>query len=339
MTKRVLSGSRPTGCIHLGNYLGAIKNWVSLQNTEDFTKTNLLYCIVDMHALSEFTSPSELKESIYTLAAAYMACGIDPEKAHIFVQSSVRGHTDLAWILGCLTPLGWLNRMTQYKDKTDHNKEAQKLGLYAYPVLMAADVLLYHVTHVPVGEDQKQHLELARDLATVFNNIYRVEHFCLPEPVILKEGCRVMSLRDGRSKMSKSDPSDFSRIHLMDREDDIVSKIKKAKTDAGDIPADPYELKNRPDVENLLEIWAVLQGKTLKDACQHFSGKGFATLKKELADVLVHAIRPIGQEMESLLSNRDFLDKVLKEGADHASHIAHDNLKAIYDIVGFHPII
>lgn len=331
--QRVLSGVRPTGHIHLGNYLGAIRNWVSMaKNTKE-----QLFCIVDQHALTTVDDSKNLAENTRTIAAAYIACGIDPNKSAIFAQSHVPAHTELSWYLNCFAPLGWLNRMTQFKDKAGKNKEKANLGLYAYPVLMAADILIYKATHVPVGDDQKQHVELARDLAGVFNNHANREVFPLPEPIIPKETARIMSLRDGLSKMSKSDLSDYSRIHLLDNPDTIALKIRKAKTDSDPLPGTVEGLVNRPEACNLLGIYAALSNKTIESACLEFEGKTFSSIKQTLADVLISYLSPIREKMQHLLQNQSELDKILYKGAEIANTLAERNLKETREVLGLIP--
>ena len=279
---RIFSGVQPSGNLHIGNYLGAIKNWVSLQKSFE-----CIFCIVDLHALTVKQNPKELPKNTLEVTAAYIASGIDPEKTLIFNQSAVSVHAELTWILSCITPLGWLNRMTQFKEKAGKKKESAVLGLYSYPVLMAADVLAYKATHVPVGEDQKQHLELARDIAGSFNRIYNTNFFPLPEPQIFGEATRVMSLRDGMKKMSKSDESDFSRINMTDTKDLIVKKIQKAKTDTGVLPSKKEDLKNRPEVENLLGIYAAFNDKKLNLVMEEMAGKNFVEFKKLLTETVL----------------------------------------------------
>jgi tryptophanyl-tRNA synthetase len=327
---RILSGIQPTGNLHLGNYLGALRNWVKLQDTHEN-----LFCIVDLHALTTLPDPAHMRQWTREAAAAYLAAGINPEKASIFPQSAVAAHSELAWIFNCLTPLGWLNRMTQFKEKAGKHREEANLGLYAYPVLMAADILIYKATHVPVGEDQKQHLELARDIAGAFNHRYGKEYFELPEPFILKTAARVMSLRDGTAKMSKSDPSDYSRIHFLDDTDTIILKIRKAKTDSDPIMGTPDLMENRPEALNLLGIYAALSDKTLEEMCQRFAGASFATFKKDLADQIIAVMNPIRQEMLRYLQDPATLDKILKKGAETAQDLAIQHLKEIKEIVGF----
>ncbi len=333
--KRIFSGIQPTGNLHLGNYLGAIQNWVKLQNDYE-----CLFCIVDLHAITVPQDPAALRQSIRQTAAAYIASGIDPKKSIIFQQSAVSGHSELGWLLMCLTPLGWLNRMTQFKEKAGKDKEKACLGLYAYPVLMAADILLYHATHVPVGEDQKQHLELCRDIAGAFNRQYNplyplsnTECFKLPEPLILGEATRVMSLRDGTKKMSKSDPSDYSRIHLSDSDDIIRAKIQKAKSDM--LNGVTYDVAERPEASNLLTIMAAIQGKSRKDIENQYVNSNFSSFKKDLADALIAHIAPIRNEMERLLKDTTYLDNLLAANAQKADVIAKKNLKQIQKLTGF----
>ncbi len=331
--QRILSGVRPTGHIHLGNYLGAIRNWaqMSLETKEQ------LFCIVDQHALTTVVDSENLKENTRTIAAAYIACGIDPKKSAIFAQSHVSAHTELSWYLSCFAPLGWLNRMTQFKDKAGKNKENANLGLYAYPVLMAADILIYKATHVPVGEDQKQHVELARDLAGSFNSYYKKEIFPLPEPIISKETARIMSLRDGTKKMSKSDVSDYSRIHLLDDADTITLKIRKAKTDSDPIPSSKEGLQNRPEAENLMGIYSALSAENIDALCSEYSGQPFSSFKNALTEILIESLRPIREKMQHLLQYPDELDKVLYDGADIANLLAEKHIKEIREVLGMIP--
>jgi tryptophanyl-tRNA synthetase len=326
---RIFSGVQPTGNLHLGNYLGAIRNWVQLQRDFD-----CIFCIVDLHALTQPQDPKELKAQTREVTAAYIASGIDPERCIIFNQSTVPGHAELAWLLGCITPLGWLNRMTQFKEKAGKHREEAGLGLYAYPVLMAADILLYKATHVPVGEDQKQHLELSRDIAGAFNRRYGVDFFPLPEPQIFGEGTRVMSLRDGTKKMSKSDSSDYSRINLNDAPDAIALKIKKAKTDPAPLPASEKEAEARPEADNLLGIYAALADIEKKAAVARFAGKQFSAFKEELARVASEVLGKIGDEMRRLLGDPGYIDGVLKRGSERANAIASPVLRQVFDIMG-----
>ncbi|MGH6984487.1 MAG: tryptophan--tRNA ligase [Stellaceae bacterium] len=327
--KRIFSGVQPTGNLHLGNYLGAIRNWVQLQ--KDF---DCIFCIVDLHALTLPQDPKELRAQTREVTAAYIAAGIDPERCVIFNQSTVPGHAELAWLLGCLTPLGWLNRMTQFKEKAGKHREEAGLGLYSYPVLMAADILLYKATHVPVGEDQKQHLELARDIAGAFNRRYGVEFFPLPEPQIFGAGTRVMSLRDGTKKMSKSDTSDYSRLNMTDTADAIALKIKKAKTDPQPLPATEKEAEVRPEADNLLGIYAALAGLDRPAAIARFAGKNFSAFKGELAGLAGDVLGKIGAEMKRLMADPGYIDGVLHRGAERANAIAAPILRDVFDIMG-----
>lgn len=327
---RILSGIQPTNQLHIGNYLGAIKQWVEGQE-----KQENLFCIVDLHALTAVIDPAQFRKSILSTAATYLACGIDPVKSTVFIQSHVPAHSELAWILNCMTPLGWLNRMTQFKDKAGKHKERANLGLYAYPVLQAADILIYQATHVPVGEDQKQHIELARDIAGAFNSRFNTTFLTLPEPQISdKPEARIMSLRDGTSKMSKSDPSDYSRIHLTDDADTIALKIRKAKTDADPIGPSPAAMENRPEATNLLAIYASFAEQSLETVCQRYEGASFSDVKKDLTDLLVDKITPIGSEIKRYLDDLETLKSILAEGAKKATAIAQPNLKQIHDISG-----
>ena len=326
---RIFSGVQPSGNLHIGNYLGAIKNWVSLQK-----EFECIFCIVDLHALTIKQDPKELENNTLEVTATYIASGINPEKTLIFNQSSVPAHTELTWLLSCITPLGWLNRMTQFKEKAGKKKESAILGLYSYPVLMAADVLAYKATHVPVGEDQKQHLELVRDIAGAFNRIYNTDFFPLPEPQIFGEATRVMSLRNGSQKMSKSDASDFSRINMTDNKDLIVKKIQKAKTDTGILPSKKEDLKNRPEVENLLGIYASLCDKKLNLVIEEMAGKNFEQFKKLLTEIVLEKVEPISKKINELLDNVDYLKRILKTGKEKAHQIAFNHLKEIKKIVG-----
>jgi tryptophanyl-tRNA synthetase len=326
---RIFSGIQPTGGLHIGNYLGAIRNWVKLQDLHES-----FFCIVDLHALTTLPDPKQLRMDIRGIAAAYIASGIDPERSYIFPQSSVPAHCELAWILACLTPLGWLNRMTQFKEKAGKHREQANLGLYAYPVLQAADILIYKTTHVPVGEDQKQHLELARDIAGAFNRQYGIEYFELPESLILKSAARIMSLRDGTSKMSKSDPSDYSRIHFVDDPDTISLKIRKAKTDPDPIAGNPEAMTNRPEALNLLGIYAALSDQSLEDVCLEFEGSPFSLFKQKLTDQIIMVMEPIRQRMLSLLEDRAYLDDILKKGATKARNLASQHLSEVQEMVG-----
>lgn len=325
----VFSGAQPTGNMHLGNYLGALKNWVKLQ--ADY---NCIYCVVDLHAITVFQDPKTLRAKTREAAAAFIACGIDPEHSILFNQSAVPGHAELAWIFNCVARLGWLNRMTQFKDKAGKHKERASVGLYVYPNLMAADILLYKASKVPVGQDQKQHLELTRDIAQKFNSDYGVDFFPVVEPVILEEGARVMSLRDGSAKMSKSDPSEFSRINLTDDADTIAAKIRKARTDAEPLPATLEGLEGRPEALNLVTIFGALAERPRKDICAEFEGQGFAEFKKALIDLAVEKLSPITGEMARLSKDPKFVDDLLADGAEKASAIAGPILKDIKKIIG-----
>ncbi len=327
---RILSGMQPTNQLHLGNYLGALKNWVALQHAAE-----TLFCVVDLHAITVPQDPAVLRNATREIAAAYIAAGIDTARSAIFVQSHVSAHAELGWILGCFTPLGWLNRMTQFKEKAGKDRDGAVLGLYGYPVLMAADILTYKATHVPVGEDQKQHLELARDIAGAFNRRYGVDFFPLPEPQILGEATRVMSLRDGAKKMSKSDPSDQSRINLIDSPDAIAQKIRRAKTDPDVLPSSVDELNARPEADNLLTIYAALTDVPKAAAVTRFAGAQFSVLKNELADAAIAALGPIAGRMNALMSDPDSLDAILRDGAEKARAIAMPVLAEAKEIVGF----
>ena len=324
---RVFSGVQPTGNLHLGNYLGAIKNWVVMQRDYD-----CIYCIVDLHALTGPQAPAALADNTREVTAGLIAAGLDPETCIIFNQSRVAAHAELAWILNCFTPLGWLNRMTQFKEKAGKKRDAALLGLYAYPVLMAADILIYHATHVPVGEDQKQHLELCRDTAGAFNRAYEVDFFPLPEPLILGAATRVMSLRDGRSKMSKSDSSEYSRINLTDDADTLALKIKRARTDSE--PGLDYDPERRPEASNLLSIYAALAGQPLDVVAADHAGMGFAAFKGKLADLAIETLGPIAARMRALLADSAYIDGVLSDGAERARRIADVKLAEARDIMG-----
>ncbi len=326
---RIFSGIQPTGNLHLGNYLGAIRNWVQLQHDYD-----CIFCIVDLHALTQPQDPDELRAATREVTAAYIAAGIDPERCIIFNQSMVSAHAELAWLLGCLTPLGWLNRMTQFKEKAPKQREMAGLGLYGYPVLMAADILLYKATHVPVGEDQKQHVELARDIAGAFNRRYERDFFPLPEPQIFGEATRVMSLRDGTKKMSKSDTSDYSRINMTDDAELIALKIRRAKTDPEPLPASIAALDARPEADNLVVIYAVLAGISREAALARFAGQNFSTFKEALSALSVEVLGRIGGEMRRLLADPGHIDAVLRRGAERAAAIAMPVLREVQDITG-----
>ncbi|MDG7055737.1 MAG: tryptophan--tRNA ligase [Wolbachia endosymbiont of Menacanthus eurysternus] len=330
MRNIVFSGIQPSGTLHLGNYLGAIKQWVDLQD-----KYKSLFCIVDLHAITANKLPaSELKSNIIKTAAAYIACGIDPEKSIIFSQSTVSGHAELGWLLGCYTPVGWLSRMTQFKDKAGSDKQKASLGLYSYPVLMAADILLYQAKYVPVGNDQKQHLELTRDVALTFNNHYKLDHFVVPEILVLDHASRIMSLRDGTSKMSKSDPSEYSRISLDDTDDLIVKKIGKAKTDSM-LGFDFATLKCRPEISNLINIYSALSSFDVDKVCEEMNKHDMKHFKKELADLIISVVSPIREKMRDLLKNQFYLHEILKKGTEKAAEIANHNIKEIKDVIGF----
>ena len=333
MGKKIFSGVQPTGNLHLGNYLGAIKNFVNLQNDPN---NFCIYCVVDLHAITVKQNPNELKKNIRETAAAFIASGLDYKKSIIFNQSLVSAHAEGSWILSCVARMGWLNRMTQFKEKAGKDKEKASVGLYIYPILMAADILLYDATHVPVGEDQKQHLELSRDIANKFNLDFNSPDFLVPpEPLIQKKFARIMSLKDGRKKMSKSDPSELSRINLNDSSDQILNKIKKAKTDAEPLPDDESKLANRPEAENLLGIYSSLCDQTLSKTINEFAGKNFSYFKEKLANLVVDKISPISSEINKLLKDENFIDKVLSDGAGKASQIASEKIKNIKKIIGF----
>jgi tryptophanyl-tRNA synthetase len=336
---RVLSGMQATGNLHLGNYLGALMRWVDMQNTHE-----CLYCIVDMHAITTWQDPNELKDSIRSVTAAYVAAGLDPRRSILFNQSQVPEHAELAWVFNCVARLGWLNRMTQFKEKAGKDRENASVGLYDYPILMAADILVYHATHVPVGEDQKQHLELTRDIAQKFNNDYANSirsagfegaYFPLPEPVIEGPATRVMSLRDGTKKMSKSDPSDLSRINMIDDADTIAKKIQKAKTDPEPLPSEEAGLASRPEADNLVGIYAALASVTKAKVLQEYGGAQFSTFKRALAELAVARIGPVNAEMTRLLADPTAIDRILGDGARRARAIAAPIMNHVKDIVGF----
>ena len=332
MTKKIFSGVQPTGNLHLGNYIGAIKNFVELQEQ----KNDCIFCVVDLHAITVKQDPVTLKDNIRETTAAFLASGINPDKSIIFNQSLVPAHSEGSWILGCVARMGWLNRMTQFKEKAGKDKEKASVGLYIYPVLMAADILLYDATHVPVGEDQKQHLELSRDIAQKFNLDFKAENFLkVPEPLIQKSFSRIMSLKDGTKKMSKSDPSDLSRINMTDSEDQIINKIKKAKTDNDPIPENDAGLSKRPEVENLLGIYSSLSNQSLYKTLSEFSGKNFSDFKKNLADKLVEKISPISKEIRKIQKDKSFIDNVLHNGAQKAEKIAKSKVDEMKKIIGF----
>jgi len=327
---RIFSGAQPTGNMHLGNYLGAIRNWASLQD-----RFECIYCVVDMHAITVFQDPTVLKGHIREAAATYLAAGIDPQKSILFNQSQVPGHAELAWIFNCVSRLGWLNRMTQFKDKAGKNRENASVGLYIYPNLMAADILLYKATHVPVGEDQKQHLELTRDIAQKFNNDFGTDFFPEVEPLILGEATRVMSLRDGSKKMSKSEISDMSRINMTDDAELIAKKIKKAKTDPDPLPETAKGLEGRPEAMNLVTIYAALSGLGKDDICAKYAGQNFAPFKADLTEIAVGKLAPITGEFNRLMQDTSYVDSVLRDGAEKARALSAPILEEVKDIVGF----
>jgi|TARA_B100001059_G_scaffold25522_1_gene20493 tryptophanyl-tRNA synthetase len=328
-TQRVLSGVQPTGGLHIGNYLGAIKNFVPLQ--KDYES---LFCVVDLHAITVWQDPKELITKKREVAAAFIASGIDPKKSLIFNQSDVPEHTQLSWVLNCVARMGWLNRMTQFKDKAGKNKENVSVGLYTYPILMASDILIYKATHVPVGEDQKQHLELARDIVLKFNNDFEKELFPMPEPIIMEKAARIMSLRDGSKKMSKSDISEYSRIMLTDSNDEIEKKIKKAKTDAKPIPDSLKELELMLEAKNLITIYAAFENISFDLIHKRYGGKNFSELKKDLIGTVIDKIEPIREEMIKLTDDQKYLDSILESGSIKARNIAKEVLNEVYDVTG-----
>jgi tryptophanyl-tRNA synthetase len=328
-TQRVLSGVQPTGGLHIGNYLGAIKNFVPLQ--KDYES---LFCVVDLHAITVWQDPKELITKKREVAAAFIASGIDPKKSLIFNQSDVPEHTQLSWVLNCVARMGWLNRMTQFKDKAGKNKENVSVGLYTYPILMASDILIYKATHVPVGEDQKQHLELARDIVLKFNNDFEKELFPMPEPIIMEKAARIMSLRDGSKKMSKSDISEYSRIMLTDSNDEIEKKIKKAKTDAKPIPDSLKELELMLEAKNLITIYAAFENISFNLIHKRYGGKNFSELKKDLIDTVIDKIEPIREEMIKLTDDQKYLDSILESGSTKARNIAKEVLNEVYEVTG-----
>ena len=333
MGKKIFSGVQPTGNLHLGNYLGAIKNFVELNNDKH---NHCIFCVVDLHAITTKQDPKELRNNIRETLASFLASGINPKRSIIFNQSRVSAHSEAAWILSCTARTGWLSRMTQFKEKAGKDKEKASVGLYSYPVLMAADILLYDSTHVPVGDDQKQHLELCRDIAQRFNSDFEVDDFFkVPEPIIQKEFSRIMSLKDGTKKMSKSELSDLSRINLTDDADQIINKIKKAKTDSFPMPSSKEELKDRPEAKNLMGIYSNLINSTLEKTIIDFSGKNFSEFKNSLSQVLVEKIVPISEEIKKLLTEKNYLDKILQDGHEKANKIASEKVKKIHEIVGF----
>ena len=338
---RVFSGVQPTGNLHLGNYLGAIKNFVSLQNDHE-----CIYCVVDMHAITVKQDPKVLKNNILEVAASFIAAGINPEKSIIFAQSQVSAHAELAWIFNCVARLGWLNRMTQFKEKAGKNRENASAGLYTYPVLMAADILAYHATHVPVGDDQRQHLELARDIAQKFNNDFDLDYFPITEPVIMGAATRVMSLRDGKKKMSKSDISDYSRLNLTDNIDGISNKIRKAKTDPLPLPDanslneegnfKEETINSRAEAVNLLNIYSALSNEDIIKVVEKFEGRQFSDFKKELNEIAVETLAPITKEMRKLLEDKTYLESIIKNGGNRANILAQPIITKVKDIIGFY---
>ncbi len=337
--ERVFSGMQPTGSLHLGNYLGAMLQWIELQKTHE-----CIYCVVDLHAITVWQDPVELSRAIRQVTATYISAGLDPKRSIVFNQSQVSAHAELGWIFNCVARLGWLNRMTQFKEKAGKDRENASVGLYDYPVLMAADILLYRATHVPVGEDQKQHLELARDIAQKFNNDFRESivrvgredgiFFPQPDPVITGPATRVMSLRDGTKKMSKSDPSDLSRINLTDDADTIARKIQKAKTDPEPLPSEPEGLKARPEADNLVGIYAALAGSSVPDVLAEYGGAQFSTFKKALAERAVERLSPIADETRRMMQQPDEIDRILADGATRARAIADPIMAEVKDVIG-----
>ena len=331
-SKLVFSGVQPTGNLHLGNYLGAVKRFVELQDANAMC----IYCLVDLHAITNWQDPKELRQNTIEVTAAFLACGLRQETSIIFNQSQVTTHTELAWIFNCVARIGWLNRMTQFKEKAGKNRENASLGLYCYPTLMAADILAYHATHVPVGEDQKQHLELTRDIATKFNNDFNTpDFFPIPEPIIEGTATRIMSLRDGTKKMSKSEASDMSRINLTDDSDSIRKKIQKAKTDPFELPSAKEELVNRPEAENLLGIYATLANQSIEKTLEQFSGSDFKKLKDALSDILISELEPINKEIKKLLDEEAYIIQILRKGSERADNISRPILEKTREIVGF----
>ncbi len=330
--KKIFSGVQPTGNLHLGNYIGAIKNFVDLQNNNN----DCIFCVVDLHAVTVKQDPKVLKQNIRQTAATFLACGINPKKSIIFNQSAVSAHSELSWLLSCVARMGWLNRMTQFKEKAGKDKEKASVGLYIYPILMAADILLYDATHVPVGEDQKQHLELARDISKKFNVDFEAPNFFkIPEPLIQKSFARIMSLKDGTKKMSKSDPSDLSRINLTDTESDIINKIRKAKTDTNPFPANISDLNSRPEIENLLGIYASLNGNKIEDLLVEFKDQNFNFFKEQLSKLIVGKISPISKQIKKLMQNTSYIDQVLRDGSEKANELSSKKLADIKKKFGF----
>ena len=330
--KKIFSGVQPTGNLHLGNYIGAIKNFVNLQNENN----DCIFCVVDLHAVTVKQDPKILKQNIRETAATFLACGIDPKKSIIFNQSLVSAHSEVSWLLSCVARIGWLNRMTQFKEKAGKDKEKASVGLYIYPILMAADILLYDATHVPVGEDQKQHLELARDISKKFNADFNSPNFFrIPEPLIQKNFARIMSLKDGNKKMSKSDPSELSRINLTDTEDEIINKIKKAKTDTGLFPTNINDLKSRPEIENLIGIYSSLSKKKIDFLLNEFDKKDFSFFKEKLSSLIVEKISPISKEIKKINQDPSYIDKVLQDGGEKAYELSSKKIKDIKKKFGF----
>ena len=333
MTKKIFSGVQPTGNLHLGNYLGAIKNFVELSNDK---QNECIFSVVDLHAITVKQDKNELRNNIRETAATFIASGIDPNKSIIFNQSKVYAHAEGSWMLSCIAPMGWLNRMTQFKEKAGKDKEKASIGLYIYPVLMASDILLYDATHVPVGEDQKQHLELTRDIAQKFNKDFNcADFFKIPEPLIKKSFSRIMSLKDGLKKMSKSDPSELSRINLTDSKDQIINKIKRAKTDSLPIPNVAEKLKDRPEAENLLGIYSSISNQNMDKTLTQFGGKNFSDLKDQLAEILSSKLLPISDEIKKLINDQQYLDKILSDGAHKAEEISGKKIEEMKKIIGF----
>ena len=334
---RIVSGIQPTGNLHLGNYLGAIRNWVSMQDDADASGGQCLYFLADLHAISQPHVPAELAANTREMVAALVACGVDPDRSILFNQAQVPAHVELQWLLNGTARMGWLNRMTQWKDKAGKNREGASIALFTYPVLQAADVLLYQATHVPVGEDQKQHLELARDIAQKFNNDFASDEapiFTLPDPIIPPQAARIMSLRDGSAKMSKSDPSDMSRINLTDDADTIMGKVKKAKSDADVLPSEAAGLKERPEAANLVGIYAAMAGSSVDAVLADFGGKGFGAFKPALGELLVEKLAPINARFNALRHDRPALDAILAKGGERARALAAPTLAAAYDALG-----
>jgi len=326
----VFSGVQPTGEIHLGNYLGAIKQFLTFQNDSDS-----IFCIVDQHAITVFQDPAELRANVYSVLAIFLACGLDPKKCILFNQSAVREHSVLSWYLSCTARVGWLNRMTQFKDKAGKNRDNASLGLYAYPVLMAADILLYHANKVPVGDDQKQHLELTRDIAHKFNTDYDQLYFKLPDPIINKDAPRVMSLRDANNKMSKSDISKYSRILLTDSNDDISNKINKAKSDSMNMPSSYDELTTRPEINNLITIYSSISNISKDKVIEIFANKEISYFKSEMKNIVISLVEPISSEIKKIRQDSKYLQDILKEGSAKASERAHKTIKDVNKIMGF----